>query len=196
MLSRHSEVAVLCEDQHYGVLNNMGHTYSANKLIACKQIRMNRKASSFGHLINKVINFDVKGNKYHVHRPEPSCKMSVQQYLDLGAKVTCMYRIMEDQIESVVSRTGMDHHVASYEIKKGYELMEKIPYDKKINIHLEDLKENTEYNLKVVCHYLELQYEERMLTGTNWTKVYPEYYAKQVLGSNNGQPKSIQKAEG
>jgi len=129
MLSRHPEIAMLCEDEGYGVLKNMGHTYSGNKLLAYHQIRFRKRASVLGHAINRIINFNYNGKRHHQYRPEPTSKLSVQDYLNLGAKVICVRRNRQDTINSMILRSNMDPNDARIELKWSYEIMNKIPVE-------------------------------------------------------------------
>lgn len=117
MLSRHPDITMLCEDTGFGVLNAMGHTYSGNKLLAWRDIRMRKRASVLGHLINRIINFDYNGKRHHLYRPEPTSKMSIEDYINLNAKIIRMWRNKKDNIKSIMDRSNMQYHEAEAELK-------------------------------------------------------------------------------
>lgn len=53
--------------------------------------------------------------------------------------------------------------------------MRSIPDQHCWDVQLERLQEDPEHEMSCVCDFLGLDYDERMMTGNNWTKVYPEY---------------------
>ncbi|NND95360.1 MAG: hypothetical protein HKN45_10875 [Flavobacteriales bacterium] len=80
MLGRHSEINMLFESTTNDTTRLIGKTYCGNKLLAWRQIRLKKRSSKFGHLINRIVNLDfgLKRNDHHKFRVYPNSSLSVQ----------------------------------------------------------------------------------------------------------------------
>ena len=105
MLGRHSEINMLFESVNKDVLKLIGKEWNGNKLLAYRQIRRSRKASRFGHLVNRIANLDFrKLNKHHVVRPFPTSHMSINDYKQEGAVFITIEREKTSAIKSMMKR--------------------------------------------------------------------------------------------
>jgi len=174
MLGRHSEISMLFESTTDDTKKLIGKKYCGNKLLAWRQIRINSTSSKFGHLINRVANFDfgLKKNRHHKVRIFPTSALSIQDYLDDGAKIITIFRNKQEVVNSITNRTKMSEAQASIEYDRAVQEMQhvqkeafEIQFDKLVNDPVQTLKE--------VCQFLGLDYEDRMLEGTEYNFVYP-----------------------
>ena len=174
MLGRHSEINMLFESQGNDVLKLIGKKYSGNKLLAWRQIRINQKASYFGHFMNRVQNFDFKKkNKHHKVRPYPTSHLSITDYLSYNTKPVVIFRKKEDTIASIVKRTKMSVEQAEHEWEKSDEILQFLTQNGAHSIQFSELVTKPKEIMEGVCHFLHIPYEETMLDGSKYNYVYP-----------------------
>jgi hypothetical protein len=176
MLGGHSEINMLAESNKKDVLHLIGKKYSGNKLILHRQIRMHQKPSKFGHLVNRIVNFDLtfKPKKFHTKRVYPISEFSIQDYIDRGAKTITIVRNEDEVIKSVTKRTNMTVSQAKYEYKCSLEIIENLKkYENTLHVKFSDLIHNTKETLISICKFLDLEFEERMLKGPEYNFIYP-----------------------
>lgn len=173
MLGGHSEINMLFESTTKDTLQLIGKKYSGNKLLTWRQIRWDNRSSKFGHLMNRLYNFDFgKERKHHKLRPYPTTKLSIQDYLNYDAKFITITRKKEEVVKSITSRTTMSQLQASEEYDKSMREM-KYVQDIALNINFSELVNSPEKTLEKVCDFLELEFEPRMLKGPEYNFVYP-----------------------
>src|SRR6056297_1330181 len=131
MLGRHSEVNMLFESITGDTMKLIGKKYCGNKLLAWRQIRIDQKSSKFGHLINRIVNFDfgVNNHKHHRIRIFPTSSLSIQDYIDNGARVITIFRDKQQVVNSILNRTEMTKTQAEEEYDKA---LEQMSYLKKV----------------------------------------------------------------
>lgn len=174
MLGGHSEVNILFESVGNDVKNLIGKKISANKLLAYRQIRFYQRASKFGHLINRIINFDFKiKNKHQKRRFFPTSSLCIDDYRKLGAKFIIIERDKKATIKSIMKRTNQSFIEADYEYNMGMKIMQKIKDLDSVTISFSDLVNKSEITLKKICNFLDIRYEKRMLDGPKYNFVYP-----------------------
>lgn len=176
MLGGHSEINMLIESTNKEVFKLAGKKYSGNKLILYRQIRINQRASKFGHLINRFVNLDfgITSKKIHPHKLYPTSDLSIQDYIDKKAKIITIIRDESEVINSITSRTSLSEKQAKYEYKKSLEIVNLLKSDiTTLHISFSDLIHKTKETLISICNYLELEFEERMLKGVEYNFIYP-----------------------
>jgi len=175
MLGRHSEINMLFESTTKDVLKLMGKTYSGNKLLAWRQIRMNQRASKFGHLQNRIANVDFfkAGTKHHHARPHPTSSLSINDYINLGAKLITIVRDKDEVINSITSRTTMSETQAEKEYRLAMKMITELEH-KAYQLDFYNLVHHPKHTLSNLCTFLNLQFEERMLKGAEYNIVYPQ----------------------
>ncbi len=183
MLGGHSEINMLFESTTNEVLRLIGKRYSANKLLAWRQIRLRRKSSKFGHLINRVVNFDlgIKPQRHHRIRVFPTSVLSIQDYMDKGAYIITIVRDKIDVIDSITTRTRMTRSQAESEYRRSMQIIEHLGKNA-YHIQFHDLVHNPIVTLTGICEYLDLRFEERMLKGVEYNFVYPN---SRILGEKS-----------
>ena len=174
MLGGHSEINMLFESVTKDTFRLIGKRYNGNKLLAYRQIRMNQRASRFGHLINRIVNLNLgKAPKPHKLRPFPTGRLTLQDYIDREAKIITIVRKKEEVVSSITKRTQMSEAQASKEYDLCIQEINKVK-DGALNITFKELVGDPEGTLKTICSFLELDFEERMLQGPEYNFVYPE----------------------
>lgn len=187
MLGGHSEINMLFESQTKDVLKLIGKKYSGNKLLTWRQVRMNSRSSKFGHLLNRMANLDygIRKNRPHKLRISPSSALSIKDYIANKAKVVSIIRNKEEVISSIMNRTEMNRKQAEKEYDYSVNLMNSVEDSYKIDFS--DLVNKPVETLKGICQYLNLEYEERMLQGTEYNFVYPN---KNIVKERSNAPNS------
>lgn len=173
MLGGHSEINMLFESTTDEVFRMIGKQYNGNKLLAYRQIRMRQRASRFGHLINRMANLHFRGKKHQRCRVFPTSQLSIEDYLAQGARLITIVREKEEVISSILSRTEMTRKQALKEYEEAMALIDEVKQRSHL-IDFYDLVHRPEQTLTLVCEYLGLKYEDRMLEGTVHNTVYPD----------------------
>ena len=187
MLGGHSEINMLFESVTKDTFRLIGKRYNGNKLLAYRQIRMNQRASRFGHLINRIVNLNFgREPKPHKLRPFPTGRLTLQDYIDRDAKIITIVRKKEEVVSSIVKRTKMSEKQASREYDLVIQEINKVT-DRALNITFKELVGDPEGTLKTICNYLDLEFEPRMLKGPEYNFVYPE---KSIISSKSTENES------
>tara|TARA_B100001250_G_scaffold59724_1_gene46541 strand:+ start:9188 stop:9796 length:609 start_codon:yes stop_codon:yes gene_type:complete len=174
MLGRHPEINMLFESVTKDSLQLIGKQWNGNKLLAYRQIRQEQRASRFGHLINRLVNFDFrKKNRHHLVRPYPTSIMSIEDFKREGAIFITIERDRDSSISSMVKRSGQSTAQAKKEYKLGMDIINNLKKEGCYSLSFLDLINNTEKVLKEICQFLELDYDVRMLDGPKYNFVYP-----------------------
>ncbi|CAL2087025.1 sulfotransferase [Tenacibaculum sp. 190524A05c] len=181
MLGGHSEINMLIESTNKDVLKLAGKKYSGNKLVCWRQIRMHQRPSKFGHLMNRIFNLDltIKSSKFHKNKLYPTSKLTVQDYINQGAKIITIIRDEDEVISSMMKRVKMNVSQAKNEYVRTIEMISEIDkYQHSYHVKFSDLIHNTEVTLRNICNFLEINFEERMLQGVEYNIFYPH---KEIL---------------
>lgn len=174
MLGRHPEINMLFESVTKDSLQLIGKQWNGNKLLAYRQIRQEQRASKFGHLINRIVNFDFrKKNRHHLVRPYPTSIMSIEDFKREGAVFITIERDLDSSISSMVKRSGQSTAQAKKEYNLGMDIINNLKKEECYSLSFLDLINNTEKVLKEICQFLELDYDVRMLDGPKYNFVYP-----------------------
>lgn len=172
MLGGHSEINMLFESTSNDIQKLIGKKYSGNKLLAWRQIRMNRRASTLGHLINRIANLHFDSKKHHKIRPFPTSAMCLQDYIERNAAIITIVREKTEVIDSITTRTQMTQAQAENEYDRSMELINKLG-SRAHQVQFSDLIHNPIETLTLVCDFLDLDFEDRMLKGVEYNFVYP-----------------------
>lgn len=153
----------------------IGKKYRGNKLLTARQIHPKRRASKFGHLVNRVRNVDLNPFKprYHVHRPFPTSDVSIEDYLRQGARVVGIKRNERDVIASMMARSRLSERQAAREYRIGMQQIEQLG-DKVFWVSYNDLVTDPLATLMRLCESINLPFEEAMLDGPQYNIVYPQ----------------------
>lgn len=173
MLGGHSEINMLFESTTKDVFRLIGKKYSGNKALIWRQIRLHQRSSRFGHLINRIINFDWNAKSSHQQiRLFPSSSLSIQDYIDGEASLIIITRNKDEVVNSICNRTGMKKGRAEREFDRA--MKEIKPIEKQaFYVDFQDLVDNPIETLTSICNFLELEFESRMLKGSEYNFVYP-----------------------
>lgn len=174
MLGRHSEINMLFESATDDVKRLIGKRYRGNKLLTARQIHPTRRASRFGHLVNRLANLDVNPfrPRHHKRRLFPLSRLSIEDYRSQGSAILCISRREQDVVSSIVKRTSMDERLARAEYRRGMEQMRELK-EEAFWVDYDELVVDPEGTMQRVCGHLGLEYDERMLEGARYNVVYP-----------------------
>ena len=176
MLGRHPDINMLFESVSKDSLKLIGKEWSGNKVLAYRQIRQKKRASKFGHLINRIVNFDFrKVNKHHLTRPFPTSIMSIEDYKKEGAIFITIERDKKSSISSMMRRAGQNKRQAEYEWEEGMKLIDSLKSEGAYSLSFIDLVNDTERILEEICGFLNIElFKDRMLEGPKYNFVYPQ----------------------
>ncbi len=176
MLGRHPDINMLFESVTNDSLKLIGKKWNGNKLLAYRQIREKQRASKFGHLINRIVNFDFKRkNIHHLVRPFPTSTMSIEDYKKKGAVFITIERDKDSSISSMMKRAGQSEKQASYEWEKGMKIINRLKSEGAYPLTFVDLVNNTQEILQDICNLLDIEFlKDRMLEGPKFNFVYPQ----------------------
>ena len=176
MLGRHPDINMLFESVNKDSLKLIGKKWNGNKLLAYRQIRNKQRSSRFGHLINRIVNFDFKKkNKHHLIRPFPTSRMSIEDYKEKGTVFITIERDKKSSVKSMMKRAGQSKKQAEYEWKEGMKIINSLKIEGAYSLSFVDLVNDTERILLEICKFLDIELlKERMLEGPKYNFVYPQ----------------------
>ena len=137
------------------------------------QVDLNKRATSFSLFLKKKFNIE----------SYPTSKYNIEDYLNLkDLKIINIVRDYKDVIYSNVKR-GEGRKQRKIEQDKAlewwskaievmYELAQKHS-DKVITVSYEDLVSEPEKILRKITSYIDIEFQEKMLEGYKFTKLYP-----------------------
>ncbi len=169
MIGRHKDVNMLNESITHDIFKLIGKKYRGNKLVIPRQIRMKRRATRFGFLLNRISKM-VKSRVTY-----PLSRLSLQDYIDVEAKIICIIRERKSTIDSMMRRSKFTEKQAAKEYDKAMEFIEEIK-QKSHDLHVvkyEELLLNPENTMMSICNFLDIEYDKRMLEGYKYNYVYP-----------------------
>lgn len=173
LLGGHSQINMLSESFTEDINKLAGKKYAGNKLCIWYQIRWTR-ATRWGYLLNRLANF---GSDVLKSRPAPVSRLSLQDYIDMDARIIIIQRNRDPAIGSMVKRAGLSTWQATWQYDRAYfmalELVSR--YDNCMVVSMEELLEDPEGQLDKICEFLELDYEPGMVRGAKYNIQYPEY---------------------
>ncbi len=172
MLGRHSEINMLFESTSNEVFRLIGKKYQGNKLCLARQIDWEQRSNKFVFLANRIINGHFFGDKYQVRRVGPTSRLSIKDYIQKKSKIVWIRRPDEEVINSMIRRTPMSQKQAKAELKKVRLIETHLQDFLKVDYH--DLTRNPNKVLRAVCEYLEIGFEEEMLSGPEFNVIYPQ----------------------
>ena len=174
MLGSHPEINMLFESVTKDSLKLIGKQWNGNKLLAYRQIRRNKRSSKWGHLINRIVNLDLKkDNRHHLVRPFPTSVMSIEDYKKEGAVFITIERDKESSVSSMMKRAGQTKKQAEREWESGMKIINQLKNEGAYGLTFVDLVNNSEKYLKEICNFLAIEYLEKMLEGPKYNFVYP-----------------------
>ena len=161
-LGAHSKINMLCEDIGKNINRLYGKPYQANKLILHIQVRAKTKKNIFKSIFTHLF-----------WRAFPTCKLSLQDYIDSGAKIIIITRNSDAVIRSMMKRSGYSYQQAENEYARGIEIINWLytvtrPYE----IKYEDLIKNRTFWLTMICGFLDIDFEIGMLKGEDYNFIY------------------------
>lgn len=180
ILSRHPEIGMMFEHTGYAVNRMMGVRYAGNKLIAGRQIRYSQRASKAGYLVNRLVNGRISKEAYDVHRPFPTSKMSMRDYMDNGVAII-ISRMEKDRLASQLKRTPITQEVAEMQADHAWGELQQLISEHGPDIILVTYEELKKHPVRVTDHILKRLGLYRGMAGTmvedsyRWNKRYPDY---------------------
>lgn len=185
MLGRHSEINMLFESVTKDTIRLIGKKYSGNKLLSYRQLRLKSRSSKFGHLINRLVNLDLKKkHRLHKRRPFPIAAMSLEDYMEHNPTMVVIRRGKEETVNSITNRTTISRKQAEKEWERSNEIIEHMVKHGAYVVQFDELVEQPQETMKGLCKYLELEYEERMMEGPEYNIVYPNTSVMSERSSN------------
>lgn len=174
MLGRHPEINMLFESQGKDVLKLIGKEYNGNKLSAWRHIRINQRASKFGHLVNRLANFDFSiKNKEHSAKTYPTSALSIDDYLKFDTKLITLRRDKENTVKSILNRTILSQRQAEKEWEQSNKILDYCDKNGSFSIAFDELISQPEEIMKNICKFLKLDFDKKMLEGSKYNYIYP-----------------------
>ena len=169
-LARHSEVSMLWGDLQGKINLLIGKKYAGVKLSAYRQIR-ERRATKLDHLLNRIISLFRNKNRYRVFPTNSMCFDDFDKiiYIDREppGKVT----------ESIERNLGLSFWLATDEWSKAYDIKRYLDNSEIFDLYFvrfEKLVNNPEEELRKICVWLDLEWDEKMLEAPKYNHEYPQ----------------------
>ena len=169
----HPDVAMLCEDNGDKITSIIGKKYAGNKLLVYRQIRYDKRGHRFGYAINKIVNLFCAGiNKFELF---PMSKLSISDYIQMGAIIIVIKRGRENNIESIIQRQGFSRKNAEKMLDNGEAELLKIKSHYYV-VNYDDLKNSPRTTLSSLCEKLGIEFNpEMIINGLEYNWVYYDY---------------------
>jgi len=161
LLGGHPDINMLSECFDAGFTRLIGKKYAGNKL-CIHQIRYNE-------LSPVPLRVVTTGSKTRA-----VCRMLIQDYMMLDAKIIIILRNTGDVIKSMVNRTACREDWAEKVVRSNLTQLNRVMDGECHVVGYTSLCENKVNTLKEICEYLELEYSPLMLEGEKRNWVYPE----------------------
>ena len=186
LLGGHSKVAILCENDCFWEYNVVGKPVVGNKLCVPNQIELNRRFNwrhrkRWHYLLAEIL------------RPSRPCllfhrllfPLTIEDYLNIGARVIFVVRKFDDNVESIFKR-----HVYGFRYKYSESYARQMVEDAlrtkhqlikhwpdRVHVVLYDrLSVIPHVELRNVCDFIGIPYEESILRGASYNILYPDKY--------------------
>lgn len=170
MIGRHKEVAVLNEDYFDGVTNILSKQWSAVKA-PIPNILYNKKNNLIITLFKRKLLRITKHFNF-IYKLRGLYNYSIKDFLNDG-KIIFISRDINNNISSIVNRTGCSRFIASKDVRISLDIKNKLNGNPNVLfIELEDLTRNTEKVLKKICKFLNIQYDCDMMNGYKYVPGY------------------------
>ncbi len=168
LISAHDDVAMLIEDRNFSIRKLTGKKILANKLCIPNQIELSTSS-------NSVIKYL---KKYNLFQKRSTSKYCIDDYLRLpGIKIISIIRNPNNVVSSIIERGKKDLNIAIYRWYRAIEIIDylKSKYIEKVLIvSFEKLVNEPENVIKIVSHFLQIEYQPKMLDGAKYNFLYDE----------------------
>lgn len=164
MLGLHPKISMLMEDKGWAVNNLMSCKYGANKLIAGRQVRYDERGAIWKNGLDRL-------NIFKRNRIFPMAKTCMKDY----DKVITVFRYSDSQRRSVMTRTDFTYSEWESDLHKAITEVMKAENDEHLDtytVSYELLKAHTRGTLIRICEFLEIDFQDVMLEGYKWTRIY------------------------
>ncbi|MCP4004600.1 MAG: sulfotransferase [bacterium] len=169
MVGRHTEVALLIENEAFAISELVSKGVVGNKLCTPNQIDFGRKATAWVRMLRRL-GFPL--------RKSPSSVYSIEDYLALeNSRVMVILRDGNDVLSSIVKRGHQTLELAAYRwaetVRITSRLKDEIGPRRCFVVAYESLVENPEAEMRRAAAFLGLEYEPQMLEGYKFNPIYP-----------------------
>ena len=168
MISRHTEIGVLNEDKGWAMRKLLGKTLVGNKRCIPNQIELKRPGKLHIRLWKKI----------GLAKEYQSSQFSIEDYLTLPhIKIIGILREGNDAISSGMNRGKKSFQGAAYRWCRAVEIMHELKTrfpELVLVVSFEDLVLHPRENMIRVAHFLNVEYQDRMLEGPVYNPWYPE----------------------
>jgi len=110
-------------------------------------------------------------NLNKLFRIKKLCNYSIKDFLNKESKIIFIYREDNENISSIINRTNKSYRLA-YKDLDDSKVIKKLLKNKALFITIKDLTTNTEFVLRNICKYLELEYDYNMINGYKFNNIY------------------------
>jgi hypothetical protein len=167
MLGAHPEVAMLWEDRSYAVERVVGKQVVGNKLCVPNQIR--RHTTWYERLFRRY--------GWRVYREKSF--VSIEHYLrDADMRLLLIVRTPSAVVSSIVRRGGLSPDRAVARWSEGISILDRLEQTAQarcLPLQFEELLQSPRATLGVICDFLGLAFDQKMLDGHKHTRLYNQH---------------------
>lgn len=168
MISRHTDIGILNEDDGWSMRRLLGKLVVGNKRCIPNQIEMERRGKLRLRLWKKI----------GLMKEYQSSLFSIEDYLTLPRiQIIGIIRNGNDAISSGMSRGKKSFCGAAYRWCRAIEIMHELTNrfpERVLIVSFEDLVMRPRVNMQRVAEFLGVEYQDRMLEGPVFNPWYPE----------------------
>ena len=168
MISRHTDIGILNEDDGWSMRRLLGKLVVGNKRCIPNQIEMERRGKLRLRLWKKI----------GLMKEYQSSLFSIEDYLTLPhIQIIGIIRNGDDAISSGMNRGRKSFRGAAYRGCRAIEIMHELTTrfpERVLIVSFEDLVMQPRENMQRVAEFLGVEYQDRMLEGPVFNPWYPE----------------------
>ncbi len=165
MIGSHPDVAMLNEDFGHAVFNIIATPMVGNKLCVPNQIEM----SETGSYVQRQL------QKRNLFQYRPQADLSIEDYIDRGAKIIATVRHPDPVINSIEKRGKKDRKLATYRWVRAIDIIDELQRtmgERLLLVGFPNLVLSPEKVMRRVSEFLSLPFDDAMLEGYAHTPIY------------------------
>lgn len=167
MIGAHPEIGIMIEDMHFVIHKIGGKRIIGNKLCLPQQIDINKKASIFSRVMQRM----------GMLLNHPRADQSINDYLRYEEmKIIGIIRDGDKVVESIQKRGKKNYSTALFRWEKALEIIDAVKSkikDRMIIVSYDKFLQNPENQLKKICRFLNVSFDSNMMNGLKYIPLYP-----------------------
>ena len=166
MIGLHNDIALINEDYYDSYSRILCKKYIGTKAVIPTILLKKKRSKLYIDLRRKISKYISIIKKSHAIC---LCNYHINDF----DKVIFIYRDREANIASIILRHGEKRKYAERDVDMANAIKSQLMnYENILFVELKELTNNSQYEVKRICDFLELNYDKKMLEGYKYTPIY------------------------